>query len=41
MSNIPTIQPDSRDNTVLAAPDLEVAVRDVFVAFRGRAPSTC
>jgi cobaltochelatase CobS len=30
MSDIPNIQPDSRDNTVLAAPDTEVSVREVF-----------
>ncbi len=30
MSDIPNIQPDSRDNTVLAAPDIEIDVRAVF-----------
>jgi len=30
MSDVPQIQPDSRDNTVLAAPDTQVSVRDVF-----------
>ncbi len=30
MSDIPQIQPDSRDTTVLAAPDREVSVREVF-----------
>jgi len=30
MSDIPQIQPDTRDNTILAAPDTEVSVREVF-----------
>ncbi|MBW8784386.1 MAG: cobaltochelatase subunit CobS [Novosphingobium sp.] len=30
MSDIPNIQPDSRDDTILAAPDRELSVRDVF-----------
>ena len=30
MTDIPQIQPDTRDNTVLAAPDREVSVREVF-----------
>ena len=30
MSDIPQIQPDTRDNTILAAPDIEVSVREVF-----------
>lgn len=30
MSDIPQIQPDTRDNTILAAPDLQVSVREVF-----------
>jgi len=30
MSDIPQIQPDTRDNTILAAPDMEVSVREVF-----------
>ncbi|MFC3174769.1 cobaltochelatase subunit CobS [Novosphingobium bradum] len=30
MTDIPQIQPDTRDNTILAAPDTEVSVREVF-----------
>ena len=30
MSDIPNIQPDSRDTTILAAPDIQVSVREVF-----------
>ncbi|MBA3054930.1 MAG: cobaltochelatase subunit CobS, partial [Sphingomonadales bacterium] len=30
MSDIPNIQPDSRDNTILAAPDIELDVRECF-----------
>ena len=30
MSDIPQIQPDSRDTTILEAPDREVSVREVF-----------
>jgi len=30
MSDIPQIQPDTRDNTILAAPDTEVSVGEVF-----------
>jgi len=30
MSDIPQIQPDTRDNAILAAPDMEVSVREVF-----------
>jgi cobaltochelatase CobS len=30
MTNIPNVQPDSRDSTVLGAPDRKVSVRDAF-----------
>ena len=30
MTDIPNIQPDSRDGTILEAPDREVSVRELF-----------
>ncbi len=30
MTDIPNIQPDSRDATILAAPDKTVSVREMF-----------